>query len=138
MGANHLYVRDRKLILVVEDSPVQALSLTHLLEKEEVDVLCAPNGRSGVLLAERYHPDVIILDVQMPEMNGLDACKLLKQKVYTSDIPIVMLTAHSQPEVLMEGLGYGAIDFIPKDAFSEAVLVETLRQLNILKPARGE
>jgi CheY-like chemotaxis protein len=121
-----------KVVLVVEDSPVQALALVELLQQEGLEVLCAPNGRSGVTLAEQYLPDIIVLDVRMPEMDGLEACRQLKGNPHTANIPIVLLTAHCEPDVLKEGFEGGAIDFIPKDDFSGIVLLETLRQLNIL------
>ena len=119
-------------ILVVEDSPVQALALQQLLEQKGLQVLRALDGRVGVAMAEQYVPDAIVLDVQMPEMDGLEACRRLKQNPHTKNIPIVMLTAHGEPAMLMQGLDLGATDFIPKDAFSDKVLLETLRQLKVL------
>ncbi len=127
----------RKTVLVVEDSRLQALALQQLLEEKGLVVLRALNGRVGVSMAEQYMPDVIILDVQMPEMDGLEACRRLKQNPATSSIPIVMLTAHSEPTVLAQGLDLGVIDFIPKDAYSDRVLLETLRQLHILRSETG-
>jgi len=121
-----------KMVLVVEDSPVQALTLIKLLEKQGLGVLCAPNGKSGLSMARQYLPDLIILDIQMPEMNGFEVCRCLKQDPETVDIPIVLLTAHAHPEMLREGLEGGAVDFIPKDAFSDLVLLETLRQLKFI------
>jgi two-component system sensor histidine kinase/response regulator len=121
-----------KTILVVEDSPVQALALSRLLEKQGLAVLCAPNGLAGLKLAHERHPDAIVLDIQMPEMDGLEACHFLHNDPQTTDIPIVLLTGQSTPNALRTGLEDGAVDFIPKDAFSDAVLLETLRQLEIL------
>jgi CheY-like chemotaxis protein len=125
--------KNSRTVLIVEDSPVQALALQQLLVQRGLKVLRALDGRIGLLMAERYAPDVIVLDIQMPEMDGLEACRHLKQNPHTRDIPIVMLTAHTEPEVLLQGLDLGAIDFIPKDAFSDRVLLETLRQLNVLQ-----
>jgi len=119
-------------VLVVEDSPVQALALQQLLEQKGLQVLRALDGRVGVAMAERYVPDAIVLDIQMPEMDGLEACRRLKQNPHTKNIPIVILTAHGEPTMLMRGIDLGAIDFIPKDAFSDKVLLETLRQLKVL------
>ena len=122
----------RCTILIVEDSRVQALALQQLLEQKGLDVLRALDGHVGIAMAERYLPDAIVLDIQMPGMDGLEACQRLKQNPKTSHIPIVMLTAYSDSKVLMRGLSLGAVDFIPKDAFSDSVLLETLRQLHIL------
>ncbi len=119
-------------VLVVEDSPIQALALQQMLEHKGLKVLRARDGRIGLMMAERYLPDAIVLDVQMPEMDGLEACWHLKQNPYTCNIPVVMLTAHSESATLVQGLDLGAVDFIPKDAFSDKVLLETLRQLKVL------
>jgi CheY-like chemotaxis protein len=121
-----------KTILVVEDSPVQALALSKLLERQGLLVTCAPNGVAGLKLAHDQHPDAIILDIQMPEMDGLEVCHYLHRDPQTVNIPIVLLTAQESPDVLRDGLEDGAVDFIPKDAFSDVVLLETLRQLEIL------
>jgi CheY-like chemotaxis protein len=127
--------KQHKTVLIVEDSPVQTLVLEHLLGQEGLEVLCAPDGRSGVEMAQQHAPDVIILDIEMPEMNGFEVCRCLRENAQMADIPIVMLTAHSEVSMVMRGIDLGAIDFIPKDAFSEAVLLETLRQLHILDDA---
>jgi CheY-like chemotaxis protein len=131
--AGELSMAAKGTVLVVEDSPVQALALQQLLEQKGLQVLRALDGRVGVAMAERYAPDVIVLDIQMPEMDGLEACRRLRQSPQTSDIPIVMLTAHAEPAMLLQGLDLGAVDFIPKDVFSDKVLLETLRQLHILE-----
>jgi two-component system sensor kinase FixL len=123
-----------KTALIVEDSPVQALSLLKLLESQGLNVICAPNGVAGLELAHEHHPDVIVLDIHMPEMDGLEACRRLKQNNITSAIPVVLLTVHSESDVLLAGLELGAIDFIPKDTFSDIVLLATLRQLMIIPP----
>jgi CheY-like chemotaxis protein len=106
--------------------------LQQLLEQKGLRVLRARDGRVGIAMAEHYLPKVIILDIQMPEMDGLEACRHLKQNPRTSQIPVIMLTAHSELTMIAQGLDVGAIDFIPKDAFSDTVLLETLRQLHVL------
>jgi CheY-like chemotaxis protein len=125
----------RKTVLVVEDSPVQALAVLKLLEREGLNIICAPNGSAGVAMARENRPDAIILDVQMPEMNGIEACRAIKADPLTTNIPVVMFTAFTELDTLKDSLLGGAVDFIPKDAFYEVVLVETLRQLGILPPA---
>ena len=122
----------RKTILLVEDSLVQASALVHFLKDRDLQVLHAANGRIGVAMAQQYLPDAILLDVEMPEMNGFEACRLLKSDSKTAQIRIVMLTVRCEPDSVLTGLDEGAIDFIPKDAFSYSVLLETLIQLNIL------
>ena len=123
----------RKTVLVVEDSTAQASALKWLLEQAKLRTLCAPNGRAGVEMAQQHQPDIIILDLEMPEMGGFEACKHLKQNPQTADIPIVIMTVHGdRAAVVLKGIDLGAIDFIPKDPFSYTVLLETLRQLHII------
>ncbi len=129
---------ERKTVLVVEDSPVQALALVQLLESRDLNVICASNGRAGVLMARECLPQAIILDVQMPEMDGLEALQLLKSTASTAHIPVVLFTARMQADVLLTGIQTGAVDFVPKDAFSEVVLLRTLQQLAIIPPDADE
>lgn len=121
-------------VLVVEDSHTQALHLQALLEREGLSVTLAFDGRSGIEMTGKVHPNVAILDVQMPEMNGFEVCKQLKEMDDTADIPIIMLTCRDENEAVLEGLQVGAIDYIPKDAFSDVVLIETLRQMGFIAP----
>jgi DNA-binding response OmpR family regulator len=125
-------IRAQKTVLIVEDSPAQALALREALEREGLTVLHAPDGRSGVAMARQHVPDAIVLDIEMPEMNGLEACQRLKEDPRTADIPVVMLTVRDAVTTVVQGLDLGAIDYIPKDVFSTTVLLETLRQLRIL------
>jgi len=127
----------RKTVLLVEDSLVQAVALTEFLKDKGLQVLHAINGRIGVSMAQQYSPDVILLDVEMPEMNGFEACRQLKLDPKTAAIPVVMLTVRCEPDSVLSGIEEGAIDFIPKDVFSYAVLYETLRQLHILEEPSG-
>ena len=78
------------------------------------------------------HPDVIILDIQMPEINGFEVCKMLKASPDLAEIPVILFTRWDASEAVQLGLEYGAIDYIPKDAFADAVLIETLRQMGIV------
>jgi len=120
-------------VLIVEDSPVQATSIGYHLQQKGLCVVYAPDGQAGVYLAKRYLPDAIILDLEMPRMNGLEACRQLKADPKTADIPVIILTLHAdRADLVMSGIDEGAIDFIPKDSFADAVLLETLRGLGVL------
>jgi CheY-like chemotaxis protein len=103
-----------------------------LLEGQGLDVVLASNGAAGVQLARQLHPDLIILDMQMPEMNGFQACECLKRSRETHHIPVIMLTRHDDPEMVVLGLQQGAIDYIPKDTFADDVLLETLRHMDLI------
>jgi CheY-like chemotaxis protein len=123
---------DKKYILLVEDSSVQAMVNRYLLENKGVEILWAKNGREGIEMADRFLPKAIILDVQMPDLNGYDVCRLLKTNPKTSNIPIIIQTAQDFAPDLLSSIELGAIDFIPKDSFSGTVLLATLRELGIL------
>ena len=131
----------QKSILLVEDSTTQALHLRTLLEREGLQVAWARDGRQGVEKAQQLHPDLVVLDIQMPEMNGFEVSRMLKEEAETADIPIIMFTRYDDAQSVMSGLETGAIDYIPKDAFAEAVLLETLRQMGFVAaretPAAG-
>lgn len=127
-----------KTILVVEDSPVQALSLMALLEKEGLNVLCAPNGVAGLQMARESHPDLIVLDIAMPDIDGLHVCRILRASSDTANIPVIFLTSHANPEAVLEGMEGGAVDFIPKDDFSSAVLLHTLRALDMVQTEKDD
>jgi DNA-binding response OmpR family regulator len=122
----------KKKILVVEDSPTQALHMQTLLEQEGLKVLLAHDGQMGLQMAQELLPDLIVLDVQMPGMNGFQVCRQLKDGQTTADIPIIMFTRHDEQEAVVLGLQTGAVDYIPKDAFADAVLLETLRQMRFI------
>lgn len=123
---------EKKAILLVEDSTTQALHFQTLLEEKGVSVLWASDGESGVEMAQEHSPDLIVLDIQLPKMNGFEVCRKLKEASSTADIPVIMLTRFDEAESVVQGLQAGAIDYIPKDAFASAVLLETLRQMGLI------
>jgi len=125
---------ESKTVMLVEDSPTQALHVQRLLEREGVNVVLASTGSEGVQLARQLLPNLIILDMQLPEMNGFHVCRSLKRRRETYHIPVIMLTRHDEPEMITLGKQSGLVDFIPKDAFADAVLVETLRHMGLARP----
>jgi DNA-binding response OmpR family regulator len=132
MTPNGMQADHRKTVLIVEDSPTQALHLKTLLEDAGLDVYLAPNGRVGLTIAQRVQPHLVVLDVQMPEMDGLEVCRALKSMPETRLIPIVMLTARDDLETVMRSLHLGAIDYIPKDVHADAALLGALEQLDMV------
>ena len=128
---------NRKSVLVVEDSRVQALSLISLLKAYNLDVLWAMDGEMGVTIAQEQQPDAILLDIEMPRMNGLKAYEVLQESEVTQNIPVLMMTSTQDQGLIFQGMSMEVMDFIPKDAFFEAVLLGTLEQLNILTAVAG-
>ena len=99
-------------ILIVEDEPNMVSGLRDNFEFEGYEVLTAPDGVAGLERALSESPDLVILDVMMPRMSGLDVCKQLKSK--RSSIPIIMLTARGQEVDKVVGLELGADDYVTK------------------------
>lgn len=103
-----------KRILVIDDLPENVFMLQDRLEKEGYEVVTAYDGKTGVAKATTDMPDLILLDVMMPEMTGIEVCKILKQDSVTADIPIIIVTAKSGADDAKAGLEAGAFDYIKK------------------------
>jgi two-component system sensor histidine kinase/response regulator len=129
---------DSRTVLLVEDSTTQALHFKLLLEEQGLRVEWANSGQAGVRMARRLRPDLIVLDLQMPDLNGFQVCERLKDDQEMAAIPIIMLTRHDDTEAVMLGMQMGVVDYIPKDAFADAVLIETLRQMGVIVPRAVE
>jgi len=119
-------------ILVVDDVPANVKLLEAKLTAEYFEVITAENGRTAIELAGSAEPDVILLDVMMPEMDGFEACRQLKANANTAHIPVVMVTALDQPSDRVEGLRAGADDFLTKPV-NDLALFARVRSLARLK-----
>ncbi len=101
-------------VLIVDDAP-DNLMLINMLLQSRCEVLQADNGVQAIALAEQTpRPDLILLDVLMPEMDGYDVCKQIKSQPETRDIPVIFLTSRTQAEDQRKGFNVGAIDYITK------------------------
>ena len=123
----------REKILIVEDEPDIIKMLEYNLKKEGFRITSVSDGREALRRSEREHPDIIILDLMLPEIDGLEVCKTLKQSSDTADIPVIMLTAKAQETDKIVGLELGADDYITKP-FSIREL--TARVKAVLRRAR--
>lgn len=104
----------KKHILVVDDE-IGALTLIGImLERGGFDVQKARDAKSALNLLEEYTPDLIILDVMMPGMNGIDLCHALRQKDRTRKTPVLILSARGDAESIIRGIEAGANDYLPK------------------------
>jgi two-component system cell cycle response regulator len=101
-------------ILVIDDLPENIFMLKDRLENEGYEVITAYEGNTGISKAKSDKPDLILLDVMMPDLSGIDVCRLLKQDSETAHIPIIMVTAKSTADDTKEGLEAGAFDYIKK------------------------
>lgn len=106
---------DKKLkILLVDDEPDILEFLNYNLKKEGYDVFIAGNGKKGIEIARKENPDLIILDIMMPEMDGIETCRLLREIPEFKETMIVFLTARNEDYSQIAGFGVGADDYITK------------------------
>jgi DNA-binding response OmpR family regulator len=118
-------------ILVIEDEPKIARWLVQLLEQANFSVVTAPDGATGLRLAETERPDVVLLDLMLPDMDGLDVCRMIRRR---SDVLILMLTARIDETDRLIGLEMGADDYITKP-FSPREVIARIRAF--LRRANG-
>ncbi len=101
-------------ILVVDDQPDNVYILQDRLEHEGYEVITAYEGETGIKKAKEENPDLLLLDVMMPNISGFEVCKILTEDEKTKDIPIILLTALIDPEDLKKGFQNGAFDYVKK------------------------
>ena len=111
-----------KKILVVEDDSDIAELISINLAREKYEVKCVFNGFDAIDLSEEYRPDLILLDIMLPDESGFEVCRTLKKNPVTENIPIIMVTAKTEETDVVTGLELGADDYITKP-FSPKVLV---------------
>ena len=115
------------LILVVDDSPLQRKIVCVALKGEGHSLIVAENGRQGVEMALHYHPDLILMDISMPEMDGLSAVRELRRHPEMAEVPILAVTAVSNSDDLEEAYRAGYTDALDKSG-NHAALVEKVHQ----------
>ena len=115
-------------MLVVDDDPVIVRLLEVNFEMEGFEVVSAVDGADGVEKAKSEQPDVVVSDVMMPKLNGLELCEALKADAATSDIPVVLLSAKAQVTDIRAGLDAGADDYVTKP-FEPLDLVDRVNRL---------
>lgn len=116
----------KERILIIEDEEDILALVQYNLLREGYRVSCATSGEEGLQLARSENPDLILLDLMLPGMDGLDVCRALKLGAATAQIPVIMLTAKGEEADVVAGLELGADDYIPKP-FSPRVLIARLR-----------
>lgn len=128
--------KNRETILIIDDSPTNIEVLSSTLTNAGYKVLTEVNGLSGIDKVKRNPPDLILLDIMMPQLDGFETCRLLQADPSTKDIPIIFITSLSDVEEKIKGLYLGAVDYITKPFQPEEVLARVklhlkMRRLNI-------
>jgi len=127
----------KSLILIVDDNPRNIQILTHMLKKEGFKIAIAMDGIQAIGVLEETHPDLILLDVMMPKMDGYETCEKIKADPQTKEIPVIFLSAKSQTEDIVKGLEVGGVDYVTKP-FNAVELLARVRTQVELKKAKDE
>jgi two-component system, OmpR family, phosphate regulon response regulator PhoB len=115
-------------ILIAEDEPTVVELVRVTLEDHRVQVVAAPDGTSALELAARVQPDLVLLDVGLPDISGLEVCRRLRRDPATAGVQVVMLTAAAQQDDVAQGLAAGATLYLTKP-FSPVRLLSLVEQL---------
>jgi len=115
-------------VLIVDDSPTETHILTEILVKENHQVITADNGADGVEMAKKELPDLVLMDVVMPGLNGFQATRQLKKNPSTADIPVIIVTTKDQATDRIWGMRQGAKDYLTKP-IEESALIATMNSL---------
>lgn len=124
-------------ILLIDDQPANLDVLCRLLEAKGYNISVAASGAAGLKIAARVEPDLILLDVMMPEMDGLETCRQLKQDSQTAPVPIIFITASTMQEDVVAGFRAGGVDYIAKPFREEEVLVRVETQVRLRYQSRA-
>ena len=124
---------EQSVILIVDDNPNNLAVLFDFLTESGFKVLVARTGESAIAKAEYSPPDLILLDVLMPGIDGFETCRRLKASNFTKDIPVIFMTALDETENKVKGFSLGAVDYVTKPIQNEEVLARAKAHLSIRK-----
>jgi len=122
-------------VLIVDDENMNMFALTHML-RPEFTVYAAKNGQSAIKIAKKQMPDVILLDILMPEMDGYEVLSLLKSDEETRNIPVIFVTGLINPDDEKKGLDMGAADYISKPFNADDVREKVRKQIQALNQVK--
>ena len=121
--------RTRSRILIVDDTPENLTTLIRVLEQEDYAIHTALSGRRALQVAAREPPDLVLLDIRMPEMDGYEVCRRLKADPLLAAIPVIFISAATDTEVKVEAFAVGGVDYIEKPFHAEEVLARVRTHL---------
>jgi len=118
-------------VLIVDDNMVNLGLITHALEEANFEIMTAQNGEDGIYKARLGKPDLILLDVMMPQLDGFETCRRLKAELETQEIPVIFMTALSGVEDKIKGFAVGGVDYITKPIQEPELLARVQTHLQI-------
>lgn len=128
--------KPKALILIVEDSPLNQKILKNLLERVGYATMAAFNGKEALQVLEHTSPDLIVLDIMMPEMDGLECCRRLKQRETVRDIPVIFLSSLDETSDKISGFEAGGVDYVTKPFHPAEVLARIDTHLKLCRLQR--
>jgi len=128
---------ERPKILVVDDQLLNIRLLERKLELSDMDVTSCTNGPEALRLAQEVLPDIILLDIMMAGMNGIEVCRILKENESTREIPVIFITALTSKEEKIQGLEVGAADYVTKPLELDETMARVRTQLRIIEEHRN-
>lgn len=128
---------EKGMILIVDDSQVSIQVLSHQLQNAGYSISVAMDGKKALDVVEKDLPDLVLLDIMMPDMDGYEICRRIRDNEGTRMIPVIFLTARSSKEDIVQGFEAGAVDYVTKP-FNTAELLARVRTHVELKRARDE
>jgi two-component system sensor histidine kinase/response regulator len=131
MTMNITQRKKNALILIVDDNPANIQLLGNNLRQEGVNISIATDGKRAIQITEKKIPDLILLDIMMPGMDGFEVCTILKHQEKTRDIPIIFLTAKVGSEDILRGFELGAVDYITKPFNSHELIARVNTHLKL-------
>lgn len=126
----------RSTILIVDDNQTNLRIATAYLQMNQFEILTARDGQAGIERVHLAHPDLILLDVHMPGMDGFEMCRILKADPHTTAIPVIFMTAQTNIEAIIQGFEVGGVDYIAKPFHLEELLARVTTHLTIFRLQR--
>ncbi len=122
------YFMGKKKILFIEDESALQKTLSDMMPKEKYKIISALDGETGLRLARSQEPDLILLDLRLPQKNGFEVLKLLKQEKSTSHIPVIILTNLEGAEDIQKALSLGATTYLVKANYDLQEVIEKIEK----------
>ena len=125
--------KKKPVILIVDDVPKNIQVLGNYLRKVDCDLAAAMNGHQALNTVSKIKPDLILLDIMMPDLDGHEVCRRLKSNEQTKNIPVIFLSAKSETDDIIKGFELGAVDYITKPFIGQELLARVNTHLTLKK-----
>ncbi|WP_262794149.1 DNA-binding response regulator [Catenovulum sp. 2E275] len=128
-----MHRKQKNVVLIVDDSPETLSMLNDALDGQNLTLLIAMEGQQAVTIAENIHPDIILMDAMMPNMDGFEACKIIKQNPLLKHTPVIFMTGMSDTQSVKKGFAAGGTDYITKPINPDELIIRMQSHLSNAK-----